>query len=254
MPQYFKHFLLSLLTIYILTTGYFLLTNPITSNTAALLTNLTLVTLFICRPWIFWQCEYISLILFVSRILKEFLFIEIPENIDTTNFHTFFLSLSLWIFEGIFFVFIFMMAAIILYQLYISFKESDLDTGAFSPGLAPEKIAELPVIQYSNYKKQMEHNHSTCESECSICLEAFESEDNVNTLYNCQHIYHLECIKKWLIGHKNCPYCRARVYKTESAIDIDEDIKTTHEENSTFSDFMVATGWNFNLLPTIYNS
>jgi len=226
--------------------------NPITSNTAALLTNLALVTLFIYRPWIFCQCEYLSLLLFASRIIKEFLFIEIPENIDRTDFHTFFLSSSLWIFEGTFWLLIFIMAALIMYQIFISFKESELDTGAFSPGLSMEKIIELPVLQYSNYKKQTENNHSCIESECAICLEPFESEDNINTLHNCQHIYHPECIKKWLLEHKNCPYCRARVSKTEAKIDIDEELKP-QEENTAFGDFMVATGWNFNLLPTIYN-
>jgi len=42
---------------------------------------------------------------------------------------------------------------------------------------------------------------------CSICMEYFKTNDIIRVL-NCNHYYHHDCIDKWLIRHKTCPYCR----------------------------------------------
>ena len=42
---------------------------------------------------------------------------------------------------------------------------------------------------------------------CSICMEDFKTDDIIRVL-NCNHYYHHDCIDKWLIKHKTCPYCR----------------------------------------------
>lgn len=43
---------------------------------------------------------------------------------------------------------------------------------------------------------------------CSICLEDFETLQNVKTL-PCQHEYHAECIDTWLTSRSGkCPLCR----------------------------------------------
>ena len=46
--------------------------------------------------------------------------------------------------------------------------------------------------------------------ECSICLDTFEDSSQVVTLA-CSHIYHSECIKRWLHQDSRCPLCKARV-------------------------------------------
>lgn len=47
--------------------------------------------------------------------------------------------------------------------------------------------------------------------QCSICFSDIKWY-NKNTLY-CGHVYHRNCIKKWLTKKDNCPYCRAIILK-----------------------------------------
>lgn len=48
--------------------------------------------------------------------------------------------------------------------------------------------------------------------ECSICLD-YLSKDNKIIKLECDHIYHSECIKEWLLRDKdnNCPLCRNNI-------------------------------------------
>ena len=47
------------------------------------------------------------------------------------------------------------------------------------------------------------------QSTCSICLSDFEKNENVSYLNYCNHLFHTNCINKWLqeFNHK-CPNCR----------------------------------------------
>ncbi|KAK1409369.1 hypothetical protein QVD17_35895 [Tagetes erecta] len=69
-------------------------------------------------------------------------------------------------------------------------------------GLDTAAIDNLPITL---------HRVSTGESECCICLGVFEEGDKVKVLPNCCHVYHSECVDKWLFTHSNCPICRALV-------------------------------------------
>ena len=47
--------------------------------------------------------------------------------------------------------------------------------------------------------------------DCFVCIEPFEENDRIKKL-KCSHIYHEECIKKWLCEESNkCPVCRVVV-------------------------------------------
>ncbi|KAG6760233.1 hypothetical protein POTOM_036739 [Populus tomentosa] len=43
---------------------------------------------------------------------------------------------------------------------------------------------------------------------CAICLSEFEEGEELRTLPECLHSYHVECIDMWLHSHTNCPMCR----------------------------------------------
>jgi len=43
------------------------------------------------------------------------------------------------------------------------------------------------------------------EEECSIC---YEENDKQCAVLRCKHLYHKECIDKWLINNTTCPQCR----------------------------------------------
>lgn len=52
------------------------------------------------------------------------------------------------------------------------------------------------------------------EDTCAVCLSQLNMEDEVRELMNCYHVFHRECIDRWLEHeHENhnptCPLCRA---------------------------------------------
>lgn len=51
--------------------------------------------------------------------------------------------------------------------------------------------------------------------ECPICLEEFDVGATVckSKQHGCDHVFHEECIKVWLLQHDNCPCCRTNVMK-----------------------------------------
>ncbi|KAF9684748.1 hypothetical protein SADUNF_Sadunf04G0150600 [Salix dunnii] len=52
---------------------------------------------------------------------------------------------------------------------------------------------------------------------CSICLVEMEEEDAVSQLARCMHVFHMDCIDKWIQrDHFTCPLCR-------TSIDNDDD-------------------------------
>ncbi|CAI0443101.1 unnamed protein product [Linum tenue] len=43
---------------------------------------------------------------------------------------------------------------------------------------------------------------------CAICLCEFEEGEELKTLPECVHSFHVGCIDMWLYSHSNCPMCR----------------------------------------------
>lgn len=60
--------------------------------------------------------------------------------------------------------------------------------------------------------------HTTAaEDECSICLRKVKSNsDKAQGKYCkqliCDHVFHVDCINKWLHRHTRCPLCRKNLY------------------------------------------
>jgi len=48
---------------------------------------------------------------------------------------------------------------------------------------------------------------------CIICLEDFETkkEREISELPVCRHLFHYDCIDKWLTANKGCPFCRTEI-------------------------------------------
>nr|XP_016509066.1 PREDICTED: RING-H2 finger protein ATL18-like [Nicotiana tabacum] len=48
------------------------------------------------------------------------------------------------------------------------------------------------------------------EESCSICLMEYEKENVVCELPSCKHVFHMECIERWVErGQFTCPLCRS---------------------------------------------
>ncbi|KJH45086.1 zinc finger, C3HC4 type [Dictyocaulus viviparus] len=52
---------------------------------------------------------------------------------------------------------------------------------------------------------------------CTVCLCEFETGEEVRNL-RCTHIFHVNCIDKWLVYNKKCPVCRLDVDKQKAVL------------------------------------
>ena len=48
---------------------------------------------------------------------------------------------------------------------------------------------------------------------CSICLQEYREDDELSELPGCHHLFHKNCLGKWIAKHGNCPYCKIPVVK-----------------------------------------
>lgn len=58
-------------------------------------------------------------------------------------------------------------------------------------------------------KLKMKSLNLSDDQECSICLDV-QNKDWFIQL-DCQHIFHKNCIERWIVQKNNCPLCRADV-------------------------------------------
>lgn len=74
---------------------------------------------------------------------------------------------------------------------------------------------DLPVSRFQDLGFSYGNRGEAINNEeemCSICLMEFEKEDLVNKLSRCGHLFHMECMEKWLDRCQfTCPLCRSLV-------------------------------------------
>lgn len=68
-------------------------------------------------------------------------------------------------------------------------------------------IDEIAKIQHMMVMKQ----DKITEEMCSVCYEDFKQGDDMCVLPVCHHIFHMNCVKEWLVKSPVCPMCRANV-------------------------------------------
>uniref|UniRef100_A0AC34QR67 RING-type domain-containing protein n=1 Tax=Panagrolaimus sp. JU765 TaxID=591449 RepID=A0AC34QR67_9BILA len=76
-------------------------------------------------------------------------------------------------------------------------------------GATPDQIKKNTTIL--NYIKEPDVPENEQER-CTVCLVDFETGDDVRTL-NCSHMFHIDCIDRWLVYNKKCPVCRVDMDK-----------------------------------------
>lgn len=80
----------------------------------------------------------------------------------------------------------------------------------FEPDAKRIKYNDNDANDVNNVMIVDENNCNTC----SICIEHILESDKMNT--SCNHIFHKECLEKWLKINNQCPYCRTMQYKTNT--------------------------------------
>ncbi|OIV92944.1 hypothetical protein TanjilG_20606 [Lupinus angustifolius] len=65
----------------------------------------------------------------------------------------------------------------------------------------------IPIHKY--HKKGKVDGDEGGDSTCAVCLGEFEEGQELRTLPECMHSFHVPCIDMWLYSHTSCPICRA---------------------------------------------
>lgn len=86
---------------------------------------------------------------------------------------------------------------------YEDLLELEEKIGKVNRGLNESKIKKIDTNKYSKkkYKEQ---------DECPICKEMYQEDEVIKELY-CGHIYHTQCIERWLQQEKKCPCCNTEI-------------------------------------------
>ncbi|KAF8087453.1 hypothetical protein N665_0585s0031 [Sinapis alba] len=69
-------------------------------------------------------------------------------------------------------------------------------------GLDPTLIASLPSFTVRDVASA---------TECAVCLTVLEEQDTARELPSCKHVFHVDCVDKWLTTCSTCPVCRTEV-------------------------------------------
>ncbi|CAN6163823.1 unnamed protein product [Urochloa humidicola] len=76
-------------------------------------------------------------------------------------------------------------------------------------GDQPFPVETLPAFSYACHPD--EHGGTAAARECAVCLGAVQEGEMVRRLPACSHVYHVECIDRWLAAHRTCPLCRSEL-------------------------------------------
>lgn len=71
-------------------------------------------------------------------------------------------------------------------------------------GLDSAIILALPVYSYHG-------GDAKYQDDCAICLSEFEENEAVKAIPFCKHVFHQNCLDKWLSVQVTCPVCRGGV-------------------------------------------
>ncbi|CAN8277720.1 unnamed protein product [Cochlearia groenlandica] len=74
------------------------------------------------------------------------------------------------------------------------------DTSSISKGLTRDSLDKIPMVRITDICQE--------KISCSVCLQDFKVGESVRSLPQCNHMFHLPCIDKWLHRHASCPLCR----------------------------------------------
>ncbi|XP_058071348.1 NEP1-interacting protein 1-like [Magnolia sinica] len=86
-------------------------------------------------------------------------------------------------------------------------ETSDIFDVSVTRGVSLEFIKKLPEFSIT-CSISMELCGEIC---CAVCLQDFIKGENARTLLICRHLFHVQCIDRWLLRHGSCPICRRDV-------------------------------------------
>ena len=80
--------------------------------------------------------------------------------------------------------------------------------------------------------QKFKHLKNKINEKCAICLNSNNNKDKVFLNCSNNHVFHRDCIFKWLKKDNTCPLCREKIKKEFNLMEIIEDfINFAHSEN-----------------------
>ena len=93
-------------------------------------------------------------------------------------------------------------------DLLLRFEEEDNINNNKRDNLFKEEDAKEILRYIPSSIIQEEKNKDENNYKCLICLYEFKKGDKVCTL-PCLHIFHIDCLKNWIIRNTSCPICKS---------------------------------------------
>ncbi|ERN15143.1 hypothetical protein AMTR_s00056p00124480 [Amborella trichopoda] len=92
----------------------------------------------------------------------------------------------------------------------------DLDLVLEYPAAGVELSGEIqaPEISVASFPGVEVDDESSMGS-CVVCMVVFEVGSMAKQMPSCPHVYHEECIRKWLQRDNSCPLCRCRILEKQ---------------------------------------
>lgn len=134
-----------------------------------------------------------------------FLYTINNENIDSIPY-IFFIQYTLISFISFLFV-----ITLIIYYTYTKFYNNNNVIQIITDYNDTDNVNldNLNLDNNNNHNNIVKYVEVDCETECCICLEnKLEDNDKKWGQLICYHIFHIDCINKWLEQSTNCPICR----------------------------------------------
>lgn len=81
-------------------------------------------------------------------------------------------------------------------------------------GARQETAEEIPVAAMMGFREIKTEEIGDCDGRrCAICIEGFGEEEICGVIENCGHLFHKDCINRWLRIENRCPLCRCFVHR-----------------------------------------
>jgi RING-finger-containing ubiquitin ligase len=85
----------------------------------------------------------------------------------------------------------------------------------FEYALTNQIDIQIPLLVYRKSDSTGCSIYKFSQESCAICLDDFKEGEDLQQISECGHIFHLNCLTKWIQAHKNCPYCRLKLIKSD---------------------------------------
>ncbi|KAK6933193.1 Zinc finger, RING-type [Dillenia turbinata] len=101
--------------------------------------------------------------------------------------------------------------------------------------LSSTESSIIDLIPTHKYKNKSETGRADDEDDatCAVCLCEFEEGEDLRTLPECLHSFHVPCIDMWLYSHASCPLCRATPTPTPTPSPSPHIFQLSRESNAT---------------------